>query len=254
AGLTVGVEIQDLVKVFPGGSRPAVDHLSIAFYEGQITSFLGHNGAGKTTTMSILTGLFPPTSGTAFINGRDIRTDMDSIRTSLGMCPQYNVLFKHLTVEEHILFYSMLKGTSQAEALQAVKVMLEDLGLPHKRDEEAQNLSGGMQRKLSVAMAFVGGSKIVILDEPTSGVDPYSRRSIWDLLLKYRTGRTVILSTHHMDEADLLSDRVAIISKGQLHCCGSPLFLKNCFGVGFYLTLVRRMKDLRKKEVKDTLE
>ncbi|XP_052331923.1 retinal-specific phospholipid-transporting ATPase ABCA4-like isoform X2 [Oncorhynchus keta] len=248
AGLTVGVEIQDLVKVFPGGSRPAVDHLSIAFYEGQITSFLGHNGAGKTTTMSILTGLFPPTSGTAFINGRDIRTDMDSIRTSMGMCPQYNILFKHLTVEEHILFYSMLKGTSQAEAQQAVNVMLEDLGLPHKRDEEAQNLSGGMQRKLSVAMAFVGGSKIVILDEPTSGVDPYSRRSIWDLLLKYRTGRTVILSTHHMDEADLLSDRVAIISKGQLHCCGSPLFLKNCFGVGFYLTLVRRMKDVRKKE------
>uniref|UniRef100_A0A8C7VCM2 P-type phospholipid transporter n=1 Tax=Oncorhynchus mykiss TaxID=8022 RepID=A0A8C7VCM2_ONCMY len=245
AGLTVGVEIQDLVKVFPGGSRPAVDHLSIAFYEGQITSFLGHNGAGKTTTMSILTGLFPPTSGTAFINGRDIRTDMDSIRTSMGMCPQYNILFKHLTVEEHILFYSMLKGTSQAEAQQAVKVMLEDLGLPHKRDEEAQNLSGGMQRKLSVAMAFVGGSKIVILDEPTSGVDPYSRRSIWDLLLKYRTGRTVILSTHHMDEADLLSDRVAIISKGQLHCCGSPLFLKNCFGVGFYLTLVRRMKDIK---------
>uniref|UniRef100_A0AAZ3NUA3 ABC transporter domain-containing protein n=1 Tax=Oncorhynchus tshawytscha TaxID=74940 RepID=A0AAZ3NUA3_ONCTS len=240
AGLTVGVEIQDLVKVFPGGSRPAVDHLSIAFYEGQITSFLGHNGAGKTTTMSILTGLFPPTSGTAFINGKDIRTDMDSIRTSMGMCPQYNILFKHLTVEEHILFYSMLKGASQAEAQQAVKVMLEDLGLPHKRDEEAQNLSGGMQRKLSVAMAFVGGSKIVILDEPTSGVDPYSRRSIWDLLLKYRTGRTVILSTHHMDEADLLSDRVAIISKGQLHCCGSPLFLKNCFGVGFYLTLVRR--------------
>uniref|UniRef100_A0AAZ3SM87 P-type phospholipid transporter n=1 Tax=Oncorhynchus tshawytscha TaxID=74940 RepID=A0AAZ3SM87_ONCTS len=248
AGLTVGVEIQDLVKVFPGGSRPAVDHLSIAFYEGQITSFLGHNGAGKTTTMSILTGLFPPTSGTAFINGKDIRTDMDSIRTSMGMCPQYNILFKHLTVEEHILFYSMLKGASQAEAQQAVKVMLEDLGLPHKRDEEAQNLSGGMQRKLSVAMAFVGGSKIVILDEPTSGVDPYSRRSIWDLLLKYRTGRTVILSTHHMDEADLLSDRVAIISKGQLHCCGSPLFLKNCFGVGFYLTLVRRMKDVRKKE------
>ncbi|XP_029561835.1 retinal-specific ATP-binding cassette transporter [Salmo trutta] len=248
AGLTVGVEIQDLVKVFPGGSRPAVDHLSIAFYEGQITSFLGHNGAGKTTTMSILTGLFPPTSGTAFINGRDIRTDMDSIRTSMGMCPQYNILFKHLTVEEHILFYCMLKGTSQAEAQQAVTVMLEDLGLPHKRDEEAQNLSGGMQRKLSVAMAFVGGSKIVILDEPTSGVDPYSRRSIWDLLLKYRTGRTVILSTHHMDEADLLSDRVAIISKGQLHCCGSPLFLKNCFGVGFYLTLVRRMKDVRKKE------
>ncbi|XP_053185826.1 retinal-specific phospholipid-transporting ATPase ABCA4-like isoform X2 [Scomber japonicus] len=247
-GLVLGVEIQDLVKVFNGGSRPAVNCLNINFYEGQITSFLGHNGAGKTTTMSILTGIYPPTSGTAYINGRDIRTDIDIIRTSMGMCPQYNILFNHLTVEEHILFYSLLKGRSQAEAEREVEDMLVDLGLPHKRDDEAQNLSGGMQRKLSVAMAFVGGSKVVILDEPTSGVDPYSRRSIWDLLLKYRAGRTVILSTHHMDEADLLSDRIAIISKGQLHCCGSPLFLKNCFGVGFYLTLVRRMKELKKGE------
>uniref|UniRef100_A0AAQ6AAT6 ABC transporter domain-containing protein n=1 Tax=Amphiprion ocellaris TaxID=80972 RepID=A0AAQ6AAT6_AMPOC len=247
-GLAMGVQIQDLVKVFDGRSRPAVNGLNISFYEGQITSFLGHNGAGKTTTMSILTGLYPPTSGTAYINGRDIRTDIDIIRTSMGMCPQYNILFKHLTVEEHILFYSLLKGRTQEEAEREVEDMLVDLGLPHKRDDQAQNLSGGMQRKLSVAMAFVGGSKVVILDEPTSGVDPYSRRSIWDLLLKNRTGRTVILSTHHMDEADLLSDRIAIISKGQLHCCGSPLFLKNCFGVGFYLTLVRCMKDLRKKE------
>uniref|UniRef100_A0AAX7W0Y8 ABC transporter domain-containing protein n=1 Tax=Astatotilapia calliptera TaxID=8154 RepID=A0AAX7W0Y8_ASTCA len=249
-GLVMGVQIQDLVKVFDGCSRPAVNCLNINFYDGQITSFLGHNGAGKTTTMSILTGLYPPTSGTAYINGRDIRTDIDIIRTSMGMCPQHNILFNNLTVEEHILFYSLLKGRTQAEAEREVEDMLVDLGLPHKKDDEAQNLSGGMQRKLSVAMAFVGGSKVVILDEPTSGVDPYSRRSIWDLLLKYRTGRTVILSTHHMDEADLLSDRIAIISKGQLHCCGSPLFLKNCFGVGFYLTLVRRIKDLRKKEVR----
>uniref|UniRef100_A0A671YDC1 P-type phospholipid transporter n=1 Tax=Sparus aurata TaxID=8175 RepID=A0A671YDC1_SPAAU len=249
-GLVLGVQIEDLVKVFDGSSRPAVNCLNINFYEGQITSFLGHNGAGKTTTMSILTGLFPPTSGTAYIYGRDIKTDMDIIRSSMGMCPQYNILFKHLTVEEHILFYSLLKGRTQAEAEREVEDMLVDLGLPHKRDDEAQNLSGGMQRKLSVAMAFVGGSKVVILDEPTSGVDPYSRRSIWDLLLKYRAGRTVILSTHHMDEADLLSDRIAIISKGQLHCCGSPLFLKNCFGVGFYLTLVRRIRDVRKKEVR----
>uniref|UniRef100_A0A673W8V3 P-type phospholipid transporter n=1 Tax=Salmo trutta TaxID=8032 RepID=A0A673W8V3_SALTR len=242
AGLVEGVCVQNLVKVFGRGQKPAVDGLSITFYESQITAFLGHNGAGKTTTMSILTGMFPPTSGTASIYGKDIRTDMDTIRHSLGMCPQHNILFHHMTVEEHILFYSLLKGRSLSEAQLEVENMLEDLGLPHKRDEEAQNLSGGMQRKLSVAMAFVGGAKVVILDEPTSGVDPYSRRSIWDLLLKYRSGRTVILSTHHMDEADLLSDRVAIISQGRLHCCGSPLFLKNCFGAGFYLTLVRRMK------------
>ncbi|XP_031431127.1 retinal-specific phospholipid-transporting ATPase ABCA4 [Clupea harengus] len=242
-GLPMGVRVEDLVKVYSGSPRAAVDCLNITFFEGQITSFLGHNGAGKTTTMSILTGMFPPTSGTAYINGRDIRTDMDAIRRSMGTCPQYNILFNHLTVEEHIFFYARMKGRSNAEAQQEVESMLEDLGLPHKRHEQAQNLSGGMQRKLSVAMAFVGGSKVVILDEPTSGVDPYSRRSIWDLLVKYRSGRTVILSTHHMDEADLLSDRVAIISKGKLYCSGSPLFLKNCFGVGFYLTLVRRVKE-----------
>ncbi|XP_048030796.1 retinal-specific phospholipid-transporting ATPase ABCA4a isoform X1 [Megalobrama amblycephala] len=243
SGLVVGVCVENLYKVFSGGSQPAVDGLSITFYEGQITAFLGHNGAGKTTTMSILTGMFPPTSGTAYIYGKDIRTDMDAIRKSLGMCPQHNIIFHHLTVAEHILFYSLLKGRPLPEAQLEVENMLEDLGLPHKRNEEAQNLSGGMQRKLSVAMAFVGGAKVVFLDEPTSGVDPYSRRSIWDLLLKYRAGRTVILSTHHMDEADLLSDRVAIISQGRLYCCGSPLFLKNCLGAGFYLTLVRRIKE-----------
>uniref|UniRef100_A0A8D3DFC4 ATP-binding cassette, sub-family A (ABC1), member 4b n=1 Tax=Scophthalmus maximus TaxID=52904 RepID=A0A8D3DFC4_SCOMX len=243
AGLMMGVQIQDLVKVFSGSSRPAVNCLNINFYEGQITSFLGHNGV---LYLNMTVGCYH----TPYVLkwAMDIRTDMDVIRSSMGMCPQHNILFKYLTVEEHILFYSLLKGRTQAEAEKEVEDMLVDLGLPHKRDDEAQNLSGGMQRKLSVAMAFVGGSKVVILDEPTSGVDPYSRRSIWDLLLKYRSGRTVILSTHHMDEADLLSDRIAILSKGQLHCCGSPLFLKNCFGVGFYLTLVRRMKDLRKKE------
>nr|XP_010308903.1 PREDICTED: retinal-specific ATP-binding cassette transporter [Balearica regulorum gibbericeps] len=244
-GLIPGVCIQNLVKIFANRPKPAVDRMNITFYEGQITAFLGHNGAGKTTTMSILTGLFPPTSGTVLVGGLDIQTHMDSIRHRLGMCPQYNILFNHLTVAEHILFYSQLKGRSRDEAEQELETMLEDMGLAHKRNEEAQNLSGGMQRKLSVAIAFVGEAKVVVLDEPTSGVDPYSRRSIWDLLLKYRSGRTIILSTHHMDEADILGDRVAIISQGKLFCSGSPVFLKNCFGSGFYLTLVRKMKNTR---------
>uniref|UniRef100_A0A8C3LGY1 P-type phospholipid transporter n=1 Tax=Chrysolophus pictus TaxID=9089 RepID=A0A8C3LGY1_CHRPC len=244
-GLIPGVCIQNLVKIFANKPKPAVDRMNITFYEGQITAFLGHNGAGKTTTMSILTGLFPPTSGTVLIGGLDIQTHMDSIRQRLGMCPQYNILFNHLTVAEHILFYSQLKGRSRDEAEQELEMMLEDMGLTHKRNEEAQNLSGGMQRKLSVAIAFVGEAKVVVLDEPTSGVDPYSRRSIWDLLLKYRSGRTIILSTHHMDEADILGDRIAIISQGKLFCSGSPVFLKNCFGSGFYLTLVRKVKNTR---------
>ncbi|XP_048208118.1 retinal-specific phospholipid-transporting ATPase ABCA4 [Perognathus longimembris pacificus] len=242
-GLVPGVCVKNLTKVFESCSRPAVDQLNITFYESQITAFLGHNGAGKTTTLSILTGLLPPTSGTVLIGGKDIETSLDEVRQSLGMCPQHNILFHHLTVAEHILFYAQLKGKSWEEAQLETEGMLEDTGLHHKRNEEAQDLSGGMQRKLSVAIAFVGDSKVVILDEPTSGVDPYSRRSIWDLLLKYRSGRTIIMSTHHMDEADLLGDRIAIISQGRLYCSGTPLFLKNCFGTGFYLTLVRKMKN-----------
>nr|ALU63310.1 ATP-binding cassette transporter subfamily A member 1-like protein [Oryzias melastigma] len=237
--MKAGVSIRNLVKVYKTGKKVAVDGLSMDFYENQITSFLGHNGAGKTTTMSILTGLFPPTSGTALINGYDIRTDMDTIRGCLGMCPQHNVLFDELTVEEHIYFYGRLKGLNGSELKTEMDQMIKDVGLLHKRKDLAKNLSGGMQRKLSVAIAFVGGSKIVILDEPTAGVDPFARRGIWDLLLKYKKGRTIILSTHHMDEADILGDRIAIISHGKMRCCGSSIFLKKSFGSGYYLTLVR---------------
>ncbi|XP_050403065.1 phospholipid-transporting ATPase ABCA1 isoform X2 [Patella vulgata] len=239
ADRNIGVGIRGLRKVYSQGKKVAVDRLSLNFYEGQITSFLGHNGAGKTTTMSILTGLFPPTEGTAYIYGKDIRTDMDEIRHSLGMCPQHNVLFDKLTVEDHIWFYARLKGQTDSQVRAEMPKMIEDVGLVNKAKERSENLSGGMKRKLSVAVAFVGGSKTVILDEPTAGVDPYARRSIWDLLLKFRSGRTIILSTHHMDEADVLGDRIAIISHGKLCCAGSSLFLKNKFGSGYYLTLVK---------------
>uniref|UniRef100_A0A4W3GDR2 ATP-binding cassette sub-family A member 1-like n=1 Tax=Callorhinchus milii TaxID=7868 RepID=A0A4W3GDR2_CALMI len=125
-----------------------------------------------------------------------------------------------LTVEEHIWFYGRLKGLTEEEVNEEMGGNLMIVCL----------LPGGMQRKLSVAIAFVGGSKVVILDEPTAGVDPFSRRGIWELLLKYKPGRTIILSTHYMDEADLLGDRIAIISHGKLCCCGSSLFLKNQLG------------------------
>uniref|UniRef100_A0A672GTG5 P-type phospholipid transporter n=1 Tax=Salarias fasciatus TaxID=181472 RepID=A0A672GTG5_SALFA len=240
AHLEPGVYIQNLVKVYRHGKKLAVDGLTLGFYEGQITSFLGHNGAGKTTTMSILTGLFPPTSGTAYILGKDIRTELSAIRQSLGVCPQHNVLFSMLTVEEHIWFYARLKGLSEEQVKNEIEQILHDTGLPHKRTSRTSTLSGGMQRKLSVALAFVGGSKVVILDEPTAGVDPFARRGIWDLLLKYRQGRTIILSTHHMDEADILGDRIAIISHGKLCCVGSSLYLKNQLGTGYYLTLVKK--------------
>uniref|UniRef100_A0A3Q2PPB9 P-type phospholipid transporter n=1 Tax=Fundulus heteroclitus TaxID=8078 RepID=A0A3Q2PPB9_FUNHE len=240
SSMNLGVNIRNLVKIYKKGGKLAVNHLNMKFFEGQITSFLGHNGAGKTTTISVLTGLFPPTSGTVYVKGMDIRYDMDIIRKTLGVCPQHNVLFDMLTVEEHVWFYGCLKGLSEEKVMAEMSGLLEDVGLSHKRHEQTKNLSGGMQRKLSVAIAFVGGSKVVVLDEPTAGVDPYSRRGIWDLLLKYRTDRTIILSTHYMDEAELLGDRIAIISKGKLCCCGSPLFLKSKLGSGYYLTVVKR--------------
>lgn len=239
----LGVGIRKLKKVYSQGKKVAVDGLTMNFYEGQITSFLGHNGAGKTTTMSILTGLFPPTEGTAFIYGKDIRTDIDEIRKSIGMCPQHNVLFDHLTVEEHLWFFARMRGLSPKKVEKEMEQMIKDVGLPHKRKELSNSLSGGMKRKLSVAIAFCGNSKTVILDEPTAGVDPYARRSIWELLFKVKKNRTIILSTHHMDEADVLGDRIAIISQGKLCCCGSSLFLKSLYGNGYYLTMVQSNGD-----------
>ncbi|XP_051930370.1 phospholipid-transporting ATPase ABCA1 [Hippocampus zosterae] len=244
SNLVLGVSISNLVKIYKKGAKLAVNHLNLKFYEGQITSFLGHNGAGKTTTISILTGLFPPTSGTVYINGMDIRYNTDAIRRTLGVCPQHNVLFDFLTVEEHVWFYGRLKGMSEEEVKTQLDSWLEEVGLLNKRHEQTETLSGGMKRKLSVAIAFIGGSKVVVLDEPTAGVDPYSRRSIWDLLLKYRKDRTIILSTHYMDEAELLGDRIAIISHGRLCCCGSPLFLKSKLGSGYSLTVVKKDSNL----------
>ncbi|XP_032334844.1 ATP-binding cassette sub-family A member 2 isoform X4 [Camelus ferus] len=238
--LPLVVCVDKLTKVYKNDKKLALNKLSLNLYENQVVSFLGHNGAGKTTTMSILTGLFPPTSGSATIYGHDIRTEMDEIRKNLGMCPQHNVLFDRLTVEEHLWFYSRLKSMAQEEIRKEMDKMIEDLELSNKRHSLVQTLSGGMKRKLSVAIAFVGGSRAIILDEPTAGVDPYARRAIWDLILKYKPGRTILLSTHHMDEADLLGDRIAIISHGKLKCCGSPLFLKGAYGDGYRLTLVKQ--------------
>ncbi|XP_012921244.1 ATP-binding cassette sub-family A member 7 [Heterocephalus glaber] len=238
-GLCPGVSIRGLEKRFPGCPQLALRGLSLDFYQGHITAFLGHNGAGKTTTLSILSGLFPPSGGSAFILGHDVQSSMAAVRPHLGVCPQYNVLFDMLTVDEHVWFYGQLKGLSTAAVGPEQDRLLQDVGLVSKRSTQTRHLSGGMQRKLSVAVAFVGGSRVVILDEPTAGVDPASRRSIWELLLKYREGRTLILSTHHLDEAELLGDRVAVVAGGRLCCCGSPLFLRRHLGSGYYLTLVK---------------
>jgi len=238
--LQAGIEINKLNKVYTRGNNHALKGLSVKFYQNEITAFLGHNGAGKSTTMHILTGLYRPTTGDATINGLSINKSMNKIRKSLGFVPQHNILFPLMSVEEHLWFYARLKGLDRESTLNETEQMLNDTGLESKRNEPSKNLSGGMKRKLSVAIAFVGGSKTVILDEPSAGIDPQGRRSIWDLLFKYRLGRTIMISTHHMDEADVLGDRIAIISNGKLIAHGSSYFLKNKFGQGYYLTFAKR--------------
>ncbi|CAF3444208.1 unnamed protein product [Rotaria sp. Silwood1] len=246
----IGVDIQHLSKYYR--NKVALKNLSVKFYRNMITAFLGRNGAGKSTTWSILTGLIPPTSGTAYIDGYDILTDIKVIRKRLGFAPQHNILFDHLTVKEHLEFFSALKDAPQELIEDETKKMLADLGIENKSNNYSIELSGGMKRKLSIAIAFIGNSTTVILDEPTAGVDPFARRAIWDLILKYKPGRTIVLSTHHLDEADLLSDRLAIISSGELQCVGTTMHLKHKYGEGYNLivelTSMSDENELRKQE------
>jgi len=237
-----GIQVKSLSKEFdtPSGKKTAVNDLDLDIYEGQILALLGHNGAGKTTTLQMLSGMLPTTSGTATILGKDINTDMDSIRKSLGFCPQHDVLYATLTVREHLWFYGSLKGLSGDVLNAAIKKGVEEVGLTEKLDVQSRSLSGGQKRKLSVSISLIGGSKVVFVDEPTSGVDPFSRRSIWQVLQNNREGRVTILTTHFMDEADLLGDRIAIMAEGELRCCGSSLFLKDRYGAGYLLTVVKK--------------
>ena len=231
-GLQLGIQVSGLRKVFGRGdsAKVAVSNMYLNMYHGQITALLGHNGAGKTTTMSMLTGMIPATSGTATVNGYDIRTDIDSVRDSLGLCPQHDVLFDQMTVREHLEFFARLKGCEASQVAEEVEHMLSAVGLQWKANAQSRTLSGGQKRKLSVGIALVAGSSIVILDEPTSGMDPEARRGMWDILQRERHDRTMLLTTHFMDEADLLGDRIAIMSAGQVKCCGSSLFLKTKYG------------------------
>ncbi|XP_075070467.1 glucosylceramide transporter ABCA12-like [Mixophyes fleayi] len=219
----------------------AVKDLSLNFYENQITALLGPNGAGKTTILSMLNSQLLPTLGKIFVNGRDMQTELSTIRTEMGVCPQYDVLFENLTIEEHLLLFGALKMPTcpKKQLYQEVKQAIKDVDLFQHRLKYTCSLSGGMKRRLSIAIALIGNAKTIVLDEPTSGVDPCSRRSIWDILLKHRQGRTIIFTTHNLDEAEFLSDRIAIIQNGTLTCCGSPSSLKQKYGHGHELTLIK---------------
>lgn len=229
-----GVTVKNLQKIFNNG-KVACKNVTFNMFYDQITVLLGHNGAGKSTTIKMLTGMIPPTSGTAIINGYDIQTDLQRARETIGICPQHDILFDELTVREHIEFYCRLKGFRRGAVENEVRKYVGLLNLGSKIDTPSHALSGGMQRKLSFIVALCGDSKVVVCDEPTSGVDPAARRELWDLLQGEKMGRAIILTTHFMDEADVLGDRIAIMADGEVKCCGTPFFLKKRFGNGYRL-------------------
>ncbi|PRQ44758.1 putative ABC transporter, P-loop containing nucleoside triphosphate hydrolase [Rosa chinensis] len=235
------IHIRNLHKVYASkkGKCCAVNSLQLTMYENQILALLGHNGAGKSTTISMLVGLLRPTSGDAMVFGKNIMTDMEEIRKELGVCPQHDILFPELTVKEHLEIFAILKGVQEDFLNSVVIDMVDQVGLADKINTAVMALSGGMKRKLSLGIALIGNSKVIILDEPTSGMDPYSMRLTWQLIKKIRKGRIVLLTTHSMDEAEALGDRIAIMANGSLKCCGSSLFLKHQYGVGYTLTLVK---------------
>ena len=233
------IDIKRLKKVF-GNNKVAVNNLSIEMFSNQIFSLLGHNGAGKTTTISMISGFLNKTKGSIKIYGLDSTEERNEIKKLIGVCPQKNPIFSYLTVYEHVVLYAQIKGVKKAEIIPKVEEVLKDIDLWHKKDYWAMDLSGGQKRKLCIAMAFIGDSKIILLDEPTSGMDTYARRLLWEMIKKYKMGRLIILTTHNMDEADYLGDRIGIMAEGKMVTCGSSLFLKNMFGAGYELTMVKK--------------
>lgn len=197
---------------------------------------LGHNGAGKTTLIDIISGHNGKTSGQIIIDGYDIDTNPEQARRRVGFCPQFDVLFERLTVEEHLFFYGIIKG-ARKELKGEILQLLQQSDLIEHRKKLSKTLSGGYKRKLSLAIAMIAGSKVLILDEPTSGMDPESRRKVWDFLQLIKRDRLILMTTHHMEEADALGDRIAIMSGGQVKCCGSSLFLKKVFNAGYHLRI-----------------
>ncbi|KAK7002955.1 ATP-binding cassette sub-family A member 1 [Biomphalaria glabrata] len=228
-GVNVGISVENISKIYY--NKKVLDQLNLQFYENQITSLLGQNGAAKTTTIKIICGLLKPTSGYVYFN-RNF--------SLVGICPQHNSIFNYMTVREHMEFYSEIKNIKNKKmSFLEIQRLLKEVDLWHARNVPAKNLSYGMKRRLCVALAFVGNTKKIILDEPTSGIDPHTRKHIWNLVTRNRIGRTIVLSTHHLDEADFLSDRIAVMHQGKLLCCGSPSFLKQSIGSGYHLTIMK---------------
>ncbi|OUM63933.1 hypothetical protein PIROE2DRAFT_20607 [Piromyces sp. E2] len=216
----------------------AVNDVSFKVYQNEIFALLGHNGAGKTTLINIMVGLIKSTYGDVYFDGASISKNVNKIRKDFGVCAQTNIIYDELTVEEHINFYANLKNVKVN-----VDEVLKELDLLQQKKLKSSKLSGGQKRKLCIGMATIGNPKYIFLDEPTTGLDPLSRRKIWEVLLKKKEGRVIFLTTHYMDEADILADRKLILNKGKIRCLGTSLYLKNHFNMKYNLDVETTEKE-----------
>ncbi|GMT18917.1 hypothetical protein PFISCL1PPCAC_10214, partial [Pristionchus fissidentatus] len=236
------ITLESVVKAFD--STRAVDEMTMKAFKGQVTVLLGHNGAGKSTTFNMISGLTSPTCGSIYICGMDLKENLAACQEKIGYCPQGNPLFNLLTVDEHLEFFARLKRIQTSKWKEDRESLLEGLKLTEKRGTRSVHLSGGMKRKLCVGMALIARSEVILLDEPTAGMDPAARRDIETILHKYKGDSTILMTTHYTDEAEQLGDRMIIMSKGRVVCSGTGNFLKKRFSTGYVLTVVMGEKSV----------
>ncbi|KAL3640608.1 ATP-binding cassette sub- A member 2 [Castilleja foliolosa] len=244
---STAVQIRGLVKTYSGATNigcckckrtppyHALKDIWLNFPKDQLFCLLGPNGAGKTTTINCLTGITPATGGDALVYGYSIRssTGMSNIRRMIGVCPQFDILWDALSGQEHLYLFASIKGLNPSSIKSVADKLLAEVKLTDDAKVRSCSYSGGMKRRLSVAIALIGEPKLLILDEPTTGMDPITRRHVWDVIENAKKGRAIILTTHSMEEADILSDRIGIMAKGRLRCIGTSIRLKSRFGTGF---------------------
>ncbi|KAJ3400230.1 hypothetical protein HDU80_007174 [Chytriomyces hyalinus] len=230
--------LKKVYEVSVGGAQvSALKGVSFAVEQGCVFGLLGPNGAGKSTLLSILTGARKQTSGRVWMNGVDVSRDRRSIKSQIGICPQADLLWNTLSVQEHVLFYVRIKGVDPKDEHTAAQTLLGQVGLTHIAHRTPQHLSGGEKRRLSIAIALAGSPKLVFLDEPTAGLDPNIKRKIWAIIRSRREGPTIIMTTHSMQEAETCCTRLAILSTGRLKCLGSQVRLQQLHGAGMRLTV-----------------
>jgi ABC-2 type transport system ATP-binding protein len=222
-----GIEVERLEREFKGGVR-AVDGIDLVVEPGEIYGFLGPNGAGKSTTVLMLTTLLPPTAGTARVAGHDIVREGPAVRRAIGAALQEAALDPLLTGREHMRLQTTLQGVPKPERRPRGDALLERVGLMEAADRKVRGYSGGMKRRLDLALALVHHPRILFLDEPTTGLDPQSRADMWQEVarLAHEDGVTVFLTTQYLEEADVLADRIAIIDRGKIVARGTPAALK----------------------------